>query len=200
MNKIIYCLSIAVSGILLSFASRMEQTDTFKVDVQKSNIEWTGKKVLGEHYGNLKLLSGMIQTVENVPSVGNFVINMKSLTNTDLTDEGYNEKLINHLGSEDFFSIVKNPMASFQTTKMSGVSAGKVNVEGKLTIKGITNEISFPATYQIIGNTLTAIASNVKVDRTKYNIRYGSKNFFDSLGDKAIDDHFELNIKLVANK
>lgn len=142
MNKTLTCLSIAVIGVLLAFTNRIQQTETYSVNVQKSNIEWTGRKVLGEHYGNLKLTSGVIHTVENVPVAGNFVTNMKSITNTDLTDEGYNEKLIRHLGSEDFFSIAKNPTASFQATRISGVGAGKVNVAGKLTIKGITNEIT----------------------------------------------------------
>ncbi|MGV8877861.1 MAG: YceI family protein [Sphingobacteriaceae bacterium] len=184
----------------MAFTIRIQQTETYNADVQKSNIEWIGRKVLGKHYGNLKLTSGVIYTVENVPADGNFIINMKSITNTDLTDEGYREKLIKYLKSEDFFSIGKNPTASFQVIRISGVGAGKINVEGRLTIKGIANEVDFPATYQISGNTLTATASNVKLDRTKFNIRYGAKSFFDSLADKAIDNDFELNIKLVANK
>lgn len=200
MIKTLTCLSIAAIGVLLAFTNPEKKTETYKVDVQKSNIEWIGRKVLGEHSGNLKLSSGIISTVENIPASGNFVINMKSITNIDLTDEGYNEKLLNHLRSDDFFSIGKNPTASFQATRISGAGAGKINVEGKLTIKGITNEINFPATYQISGNTLTATASNVKIDRTKYSIRYGSKNFFEGLGDKAIDNNFELNIMLVAVK
>lgn len=75
-----------------------------------------------------------------------------------------------------------------------------MNVTGQLTIKGITNPIAFLTAYTVNGNVLTATASNVKVDRTKYSIKYGSKSFFDSMGDKAIDDEFILNISIVASK
>ena len=48
-----------------------------------------------------------------------------------------------------------------------------------------------------IKNVFTA---NLDIDRSKYNVRYGSNSFFDSLGDAAIDDIFKLNIKLITNK
>lgn len=200
MKKTLMFLSFAVTGLLLAFTSPIKKADSFKVDIQKSNIEWIGRKVLGEHNGDLKLSSGVIHTLADVPNSGSFVIDMKSITNSDLEDEGYNQKLINHLSSDDFFSIKKNPTANFQATKIASTGIGKLNIEGKLTIKGIENKISFPATYQLKGNTLTAIASGVKVDRTKYSIKYGSNNFFQGLGDKAIDNDFELNITLVAVK
>ena len=86
------------------------------------------------------------------------------------------------------------------TATITASGANKVNVSGNLTIKGKTNPVTFPATYTMAGNTLTVVASEVKVDRTLYDIRYGSKSFFESIGDKAIDNEFLLNITLVATK
>jgi polyisoprenoid-binding protein YceI len=78
-------------------------------------------------------------------------------------------------------------------------SGNDYEAKGKLTIKGITSDITFPATIKTDGNTVTADAV-ITVDRTKYDIKYGSKKFFESIGDKAIYDDFELAVKLVAKK
>jgi polyisoprenoid-binding protein YceI len=198
MKKLSITILTAVTVALAAFTPA--KIETYKVDVQKSTIAWTGKKVMGQHSGELKLSSGTIVTTGSVPTKGGFVIDMTSLSNTDLPDAESKGKLLGHLKSEDFFGVEKYPSAQFVATKITAAGAGKVNVSGNLTIKGITNPISFPATYTVAGNTLTATAQNVKVDRTKYSIKYGSKSFFESIGDKAIDDEFILNISLVASK
>ena len=198
MKKIsLLTIGLAVTALL---AFRAAKTETYKIDTQKSNIEWTGKKVLGQHNGEIKLAAGTIVTEDNVPAKGNFAINMSTISNKDLTDEDSKGKLLGHLKSDDFFGVAKFPEAQFATTKITKTGNGTVLVAGNLTIKGISNAISFPATYSVNGNTLTAKAVNVKVDRTKHNIKYNSKSFFDAIGDKAIDDEFILNISLVATK
>lgn len=198
MKKITTILTVAITAILFAFAPA--RTYTYKVDTQKSNIEWTGKKVLGAHTGDLKIASGTITVNNNIPFKGGFVINMASLSNKDITDAETKGKLLGHLKSEDFFAVEKYPAAQFVASKISPAGTGKVKIDGTLTIKGISNSISFPATYSIKGNNLIAKAENVKVDRTKYNIKYGSKSFFDSIGDKAIEDDFTLNISIFAAK
>jgi len=198
MKKIsLLTIGLAVTALL---AFRAAKTETFKIDTQKSNIEWTGKKVLGEHHGDIKLASGTIITEDNVPAKGSFAINMASISNRDLTDADSKGKLLGHLKSDDFFGVAKYPEAQFAITKVTKAANGSIVVAGNLTIKGITSAISFPATYSVNGNTLTAKAANVKVDRTKHNIKYNSKSFFDAIGDKAIDDEFILDISLVATK
>ncbi len=195
-------ISLLTIGLAITVFSAFApaKTDTFKIDTQKSNIEWTGKKVLGQHNGEIKLASGTIITEDNVPVKGNFAINMSSISNNDVTDADSKGKLLGHLKSDDFFGVAKFPEAQFSTTKITKSGNGSIVVAGNLTIKGITSAISFPATYAVNGNTLTAKAVNVKVDRTKHNIKYNSKSFFDAIGDKAIDDEFTLNISLVATK
>jgi len=189
---------VLVITVLSAF--KATKTETYKIDTQKSVIEWTGKKVLGAHNGEIKLASGAISTDSKVPVKGNFVIDMTSITNKDLTDAEYKAKLLGHLKSEDFFSVDKFPAAQFAATRITDAGNGNINVTGNLTIKGITNPISFAAAYTLSGKTLTAKATNVKVDRTKYNMKFGSKSFFESIGDKAIDDEFILNINIIASK
>lgn len=198
MKKIIILFSAITAVFLVAF--KPVSPIVYKVDTQKSKIEWTGKKVLGQHNGTIQLASGTVLTNGAQPVGGTFTINMNSIENTDVTDADNKAKLLGHLKSDDFFSVGKYPTALFKATKITPAGAGKVNVTGNLTIKGKTYPLSFPATYTIKNNTLNVNALNVKVDRIKYDIKYGSKSFFESIGDKAIDDEFLLNINLVANR
>ena len=126
---------------------------------------------------------------------------MNSITCTDLTDKTYNDKLIGHLKSDDFFGTAKHPTAKFEITKVTLKEGVNYDVTGKLTIKGITNEITFPA---LIKQTETAAkivtVATIKVNRTKFDIKYGSASFFESIGDKAINDEFDLTISVIASK
>ncbi len=193
MKKVLALLALA------SFAfTKPQATVTYKVDTQKSTIVWKGKKVTGEHYGNVTLTSGTLTADNGKLKGGSFESDLRTLTVTDLKDQEYNQKLVNHLKSDDFFSVEKHPKSTFVITSVSPQSGGQVQVKGKLTIKGITQEVSFPATVKADKNQLTASAK-IPVDRTKYDIKFRSTNFFENLGDKAIHNDFELDVNLVAN-
>lgn len=184
---------------VFTFAFTTTEEVVYKVDKQQSSINWVGRKVTGEHSGTINFVDGNLQWNGNKLSGGSFEIDMASLANTDLTDEKYNQQLVGHLKSDDFFSTEKHPKAKFLITNVKPLAKNQSQITGKLTIKGITNEVQFPATIQASGNQLTAKAKIV-VDRTKFDIKYGSDSFFDKLGDKAIDNEFDLNVTLVATK
>ncbi len=125
---------------------------------------------------------------------------MNSLASTDLTGDK-KAKLEGHLKSDDFFGVKTFPTSTFEIISLaplSGVKAGEpnFNVTGKLTIKGKTNDISFPATIKFDGPNMTATGT-VKVDRSKYDVRYGSKTFYADIGDKAIADEFGGPIQVI---
>lgn len=184
---------------LLAFAFTTAATSEFEVDTQKSTIGWIGRKVTGSHNGAIALSSGKLDWDGTTLKGGSFDIDMNSITCADITDAGTNQKLVGHLKADDFFGTEKYPKASFVITKVSPKATNQYLVDGKLTIKGITKAVQFPATVQATGNQLKATAK-ILVDRTQYEIKYGSGSFFDDLGDKAIDNEFELNVALVANK
>jgi polyisoprenoid-binding protein YceI len=162
-----------------------------KVDVLKSELNWTGKKVTGEHHGKINLKEGTLTLKNNKISEGRFVIDMNSITDLDLTAADWNAKLVGHLKSDDFFGVATYPEAVLEITGSSPFINGKATVNGKLTIKGTTNPVVFEVTQS--GNLYTA---QVTVDRTLYNVRYGSGKFFENLGDKTIYDNFTLDVKL----
>ncbi|KAA9349596.1 YceI family protein [Larkinella humicola] len=170
---------------------------TYKVDPQQSKLVWNAKKVTGEHAGLAPVSSGSVVLDGGRLKGGSIDVNLKALTVTDLTDPDYNAKLTTHLKSDDFFSVEKHPTAKLVITSASPSGDGNYDVVGKLTIKGITNEVKFPALVRTDKDKLTATAK-VTVDRTKYDIKFRSKNFFENLGDKAIDDNFTLDVSLVA--
>lgn len=186
-------LLVAVVG--LSAFTNPNKPITYTVDAAKSTITWLGKKVTGSHNGTITLKSGSLDVNGKNVTGGTFVIDMTSIKDADGS-----EKLEGHLKADDFFGTAKFPTSTFAITKVTGAGAN-VTVEGNLTIKGITKPLSFPATLAFNADgTVSALAGKIAVDRTKYDIRYGSKSFFDSIGDKAIDDNFEIGVKLVAKK
>ncbi|MCW3465260.1 YceI family protein [Chitinophaga nivalis] len=170
---------------------------TFQVDKQQSKLTWTGKKLAGQHAGTINIADGKLDVENNVLKSGTFSLDTRTIAVTDIKDADGNAKLIGHLKNDDFFAVEKFPTATFVTTGVTAKGNGNYEVTGNLTLKGITNPISFPATVTVAGNKLTAKAA-IKVDRTKFNIRYGSKNFFEGIGDKAIYDEFDLDVVLVA--
>lgn len=189
---------ITATALFVTFAGSSAFSQTFKADASKSTILWVGKKVTGQHDGAVKLTSGTITLDGDKVKAGTFEVDMNSITCKDLTGE-YNDKLIGHLKSEDFFSTAKFPKATLVIKEGVKDANGSYQLKGDLTIKGTTKPISFPATLKKDGGTLTGTAT-VVVDRTLYDIRYGSKSFFDNLGDKAIDNEFTLSINIVASK
>ena len=192
MTKITSSLLLGLVFLLVSFTPPKEEI--FKVDIDKSSINWTGRKVTGQHSGNIKLASGeLVYSKKNLKS-GSFVIDMNSLICTD------SEKVQNHLKADDFFAVAKNPVSKFVITKVTNAGTDRVNITGDLTIKGITQPLTFPATVKRQGSAIVAVAKGVKVNRTKYDIKYRSLAFFSTVGDKAIDDEFELDVNLLAKQ
>lgn len=192
-------MTIALSASIAFTPGEKAKTKTYTVDTKTSTANWLGKKVTGEHKGTIALSEGTV--LSNGPGSitgGTLVFDMNSIVNTDLTDKAWNDKLIGHLKSDDFFSVDKNPTASFVITKAVATSNTNFDITGNLTIKGITNEISFPALVKMDAKTMVTVAK-ITVNRTKFDIKYGSASFFESIGDKAISDDFELEVNIVAS-
>jgi len=175
---------ILLSGNLM-FAQKLE------VNTKASSVEWMGKKIGRQHVGNILLKSGYLELNNDKIVAGNFVVDMTSITNTDMENEEYSQKLVGHLKSDAFFGAGQYPTAIFKVTQSSEFRNGKATVTGEISIKEITESISFEVTRA--GKEYSA---KIEIDRAKFDVRYDSNSFFDNLGDKAIDDIFTLNIKL----
>lgn len=174
---------------------------TLPVNTASSTMTWNAKKFGGEHSGTVQLASGNLEVNGRKLVGGDFKIDMTSITDTDITNPEFNKKLTDHLKSDDFFSVDKNPVSTFKITKATPIAkakAGESNytITGDLTIKGITNAITFPATVKIEGKSAEADAK-IELDRTKWDIKYRS-GMLGTAADKIIDDTFTIDLKLKA--
>ncbi|TGE25421.1 YceI family protein [Hymenobacter aquaticus] len=185
-------------------ATSTKAAAVYKVQPQLSTLGWVGKKVTGQHNGTIQFKSGDVEVKGNQITGGTFLIDMNSLKVEDLKDAEYAGKLVGHLRSDDFFSIEKNPTSTFKITKITPIKgaaadANNATVTGNLTIKGITKPISFPAKIGV-KNGVAAASGTATIDRTQFDIKYGSKSFFESIGDKAIDNDFTLSFNVIAKQ
>jgi len=187
MKKTILFIALGVAFLLEGQNLKAQEK---AIDAVASNIHWLGKKVTGQHEGNISLKSGSLTLDNGTVTGGNFIVDMTSMTCTDLKGK-YAEKLIGHLSSDDFFGVAAHPEAKLVFTKVTAKGNGVYHVTGDFTIKGISKEASFDLTFT--GNEATV---KVIIDRSKHDIRYGSNSFFDNLGDKAIYNNFELDVTL----
>jgi polyisoprenoid-binding protein YceI len=186
MKKI---LSLIVLVLIVAFSVNAQE---LKVDALKSELNWNAKKVTGEHHGKINLKEGNVSLKKGKVVSGKFVIDMKTITDEDLPAGEWKDKLENHLKSDDFFGVQSYPEAVLVLKESTPFKDGKAMVKGNLTIKGITNPIEFEATK--LDNVYTAL---ITVDRSLFNVRYGSGKFFENLGDKTIYDNFILDVKLI---
>lgn len=184
----------------LSFASVAQKNTAEKIDIdlKQSELEWTGKKLGGEHYGELQLSSGNLTFEKKKLVGGSFEMDMASITCVDITDQKSNKRLVDHLKSEDFFSVARFPTSTFVIIKVETKSGTEFQITGNLTIKGKTNPVTFTAKMNTINNQTIAEATLV-FDRSKYDVKFGSQSFFENLGDKLVYDDVEMKIRLVLN-
>ena len=181
--------TIALSLFALLALSTFGQTKT--VDVAGSTINWVGKKVTGEHSGTINVKSGTLIFKKTILAGGTISVDMTTINTTDIKDAKGKANLDGHLKADDFFGTANYPTAVIVFKKIATKPNGVYTITADLTIKGTTDKIVFDMT-----TTANTATTSLKVDRTKYGIKYSSGNFFKDLGDKVISDEFELNVAL----
>lgn len=179
-----------------------EDTNGIKeFDTTASSAKWTGSKTLIKDYydnGTVAIKSGNALFTKGVLTGGEVVFDMTTITATS-TGKGDGEDMLSgHLKSEDFFDSTKYPEAKFVITSVIKQSDTNYMVTGDLTVKDKTAPVTFPATVSTTGEIVT-ISGTATVDRTVYDVRFGSSKFFEDLGDKVVNDEFKLEFKAVAN-
>jgi polyisoprenoid-binding protein YceI len=190
-------LALAGENAVVVPAPSLPEPRSLNLDLKESHVRWVGKNVTGQHNGTIQIKSGEVQTKGETLTGGRFEIDMTSIVVEDLTKPKDNTKLTNLLKSDNFFAVVKYPTAVFQVKEAKPGAQGSYDMTGDLTIKGITNLISFPLKMEIAGAKARATGT-ATIDRTKWDIRYGSGKFFKNLGNKLIDDNFEITFDVAA--
>lgn len=198
------CKNDTTSEDAKEIATANEEAMEYAVDTTASVIEWEGNKPTGTHTGTIQLKNGTFKANDSIIESGTFVISMTSINVTDLEgDEKSN--LENHLkgtveGKEgDFFNVNQFPEATFEVTGINQVN-GQTMLQGNLTMKEDTKNIEFPVTINQTEDAIELTSEPFTIDRTQWNVNYGSKSVFDGLGDKFINDDIILTLNLKAKK
>ncbi len=171
----------------------------YVAEVDSSAVLWKGFAPTKSHNGTIKISEGYLALNEGKLSGGNFVIDMNSIVNEDLDSPEWNEKLVNHLNSADFFDVENNPYSVFAITGVDEKD-GKLMVKGNLTVKNIKKNIEFPASLETNGDEVILKSEPFTIDRTEWDIKFRSGKFFEDLKDKLINDEIEFAIEVNAKK
>jgi len=206
LSLTVACKKEATTTEAETVATPTESSAVYKVDKATSVIDWTGKKPAGQHTGTIAISEGEVTVKGDVIESGKFTFDMTSITVTDLKEADGKGDLENHLkgtgdkaGEDHFFNTTKFPTGTFEITKAT-VADGKTNIEGNLTIKGITKNVKFPATVVADANGVSITSDVFTINRTEWGVNYASKSLQDDLKDKFINDDIELKITVKATK
>jgi polyisoprenoid-binding protein YceI len=191
MKKLVLT-TFAIAATLFVSAQK-GASSSVKLTSENTTVTWLGKKVGGSHEGAISVKEGVLNLEKGMLKNGKVVIDMNSITCTDIADKEKNAYLVGHLKNEDFFNVSAHQTATLEITSSKAAKGGKVAITGNLTIKGITKPVSFMATVNS-KNGFQATATLV-FDRTKYDIKYAS-GIIGTVADKAIEDNVTLKITI----
>lgn len=177
----------------------------YHINAEKSVVEWTGRNINNRHYGRIALSDGDVVLANGLPVSGRFVLDMGTILNVDLQDEGWRGMLHKHLSSEDFFDVEHYPTATFElrgSAAIAGATPGTPNVEiaGSLTVKGVTRPLCFPAIVAPQADGTFKAQAALDLDRTLWDVHYGSGRLYERLGMHLVNDLISIELFIVAQK
>jgi ligand-binding sensor domain-containing protein len=173
--------------------------ELYKIDIKQSRITWKGSMKISpeeKHIGYIYISKGDLWDEQNQLVGGEVDIDMNSM---EYADKKEKNTPIFHLKSEDYFNVKKNPTAAIVLTKVDKVNDTSFNITANLTIKGVTNEVKFPATITIANGILNASAQ-FSINRTKWGITYRSEKLYEKIADYTVSNEIEFVLKIVAKK
>jgi polyisoprenoid-binding protein YceI len=179
--------------------STPDANERYSIDTKESELTWKCSMAFagkGGHNGFVTISKGQLIFEKSLLVGGAVEIDMNTIADEHHRSDN---NLIEHLQSPDFFDVKEFPTATFVITLVAPRNSENINVTGNLTIKGITHAVTFPASIEVKGTTISA-NGKLTIDRTKWDVRYNSGKFFDNLADEAISDSIEFEMKIVAKK
>lgn len=185
MKTNLLSIAIALFSIIGTYAQ-----EYLKIDTSKSVLKWSGEYTFyfGGHEGYINIEEGYFIKTADVITGGSFVIDMNSITNTDIEKEDANQSLVDHLKDPDFFDVAQFPKARLIITNVKYHDSTHMKVYADLTIKDITKPISFQAEVDFENKLMT---TKFKIDRMLWGVNYNSK-----MRDGAISDAIGFEVKL----
>lgn len=175
------------------------------IDPEFSIIRWTGRNLFNHHEGTIKLGGGHFEIINETLASGDFTIDMTTIACSDLSDQGMNAILLQHLSSGEFFFTDSFPEANFILTSAAAIpeaTPGTPNYEvaGALTLRGVTRNIRFSVTAAVNDEGKLTAQAQFEIDLTQWGVNYGSGKLFAWLGKHVVNDHVALHLKITATR
>lgn len=179
------------------------QDGRYHIDTEQSIIEWVGRNPNTKHFGTVRISKGQIN-IEEHKMTGVVEIDMNSIENMSLEGDELQPVLVSHLKSEDFFLVKLFPTAKITVSggrlaEDPHLSSPNYEIYGTLDLRGVKADISFPSTLTNTEDAGLAAEAHFDIDRTRWNVIYGSTRFFEHLGMHLVFDHISFQVKIVAN-
>jgi len=188
---------------IMKTKENLQGSGIYFFDSNSSKISWEGKKTIIKEWvdnGSISIQSGDITLVDNKINEGKIVIDMNSIRANKTGAGAGEDNLSKHLKSADFFGVDTFPTSQFKLVSLIPTeNEYQYIAKGDIIIKNIRKEIEFPITIYM-ENGLILMNAEIILDRTQFDVRFGSTNFFNDIGDKAIDNNFILKLELVTKK
>ena len=176
---------------------------TYRIDVEKSLIRWTGRNLFNQHHGHLRLDSGEVVIDDGKLVSAKFAIDMNSIACDDLDESQGASMLVGHLKTGDFFQVDRFPTAEFVADEVEEIPSASEGtpthvLKGRFTLRDVTRTIAFPVVIASAdGNGLTG-QGQLELDRTEFGSIYGSGKFFRHLGKHVVNDLIHLDVMIHA--
>jgi rhodanese-related sulfurtransferase/polyisoprenoid-binding protein YceI len=178
---------------------------SYRIDPENSRLEWIGRNLNNRHFGRIDIQEGDLVIAGGRLSAGSIVLDMNTISNLDQQDPVWRDMLITHLKSDDFFGVKQFPLASFtlagweeQEVALSEALNGSVT--GDLSIRDVTRRVSFPAIVAPQPDGSIKAHAAFDIDRTLWNVNYGSCRLFERLGMHLVHDLISLELFVVAHR
>jgi len=196
MSKKIVTPLILAAMLTVQVLAESPVSPTYSLNEAKSTLYWKGSKPGGMHNGTVEVVTGTASVDGALISGGSFEIDLTTIRNEDVKNDGMRERLVDHLKSEDFFYVENYPKARFIITGATAGEGSEQVISGDLTIRGITQPIRFPAEITMDQNRIHAKTGDIVLDRTLWDVNFKSRSVFAQLKDSYIDDEMVIRLDI----
>jgi rhodanese-related sulfurtransferase len=183
-------------------ASRLPSLNgEYHVDIAASAVAWSGRNQNNKHFGTLPLKSGLL-IVRGRSLAGELVVDMDAMENINLAGDELQPVLLAHLKSDDFFFTKLFPTATFiidqgEIAEIPYRTTTNSLLKGSLSLRGVTKDLDFPATITVWEDGRLGLEAHFDLDRTQWNVIYGSSRFFEHLGMHLVFDQISIELRLI---
>ena len=173
----------------------------YTVDSEASQVEWAGRNPNSRHIGTVDIAKGVID-IKDGTITGTVEIDMNTIHNINLEGDELQPVLEAHLRSDDFFFTKMFPKAVFTFKEAKRIEPGwltapSYHVNGELNLRGVSADLDFDATVALLEDSSLVLEAHFDIDRTRWNVIYGSTRFFEHLGMHKVFDLLSFQIRMI---